>query len=275
MKPAAFDFVIPDTVDEALSVLADQRDGARIIAGGQSLTPMLNMRLASPSTLVDISKLSSLKSITVVKDMIRVGAAVTQEALLNWTDLETTQPLLSQMLPWVGHYQTRQRGTVCGSLAHSDPSAELPLALAALDGEVIIQGSQGKRSVKAREFQTGMMATALQPDEMIIACAFPVIPKDTQTCFREVSHRHGDFALVAIVAIGKPDGVRLGIGGVSETPKVMDLPWLEEVALETALNELAWQLRAADDHHASARYRRRLVRLLGKQIIDEMSHAHT
>ena len=147
MKPAAFDYACPDNLDEALALLAEKGEAARICAGGQSLGAMLNMRLASPAVLIDIAGLRELKSISIVDGAIEVGATVTQAELLAWPDLTASQPLLASLLPWIGHYQTRQRGTVCGSLAHSDPSSELPLAMALLRGEVVLRSRRGRSAM--------------------------------------------------------------------------------------------------------------------------------
>ncbi len=273
MKPAAFDYARPETTAEALDLLARHGDEARILAGGQSLGPMLNMRLAAPSLLIDISRIESLRTIAIKNGMVEVGAAVTQDELLTWPDLSAVQPLLAQTLPWVGHHQTRQRGTVCGSIANSDPSAELPLAFAVLDGQAVLEGKRGRRTVAADAFQTGIMATAIESGEMLTAVRFPVARPGTAAAFREVSQRHGDFAMVALAAVGGADGVRIGVGGVAETPAVSDLPWLADGALEEALNDFAWSLGATGDQHATARYRRELVRRIGRRVIAEVSDA--
>jgi 2-furoyl-CoA dehydrogenase FAD binding subunit len=270
MKPAAFDYACPDSLDEALALLAERGESARICAGGQSLGAMMNMRLASPAVLIDIAGLAELKSIGVVDSAIEVGAAVTQAELLAWPELAERQPLLAQMLPWIGHYQTRQRGTVCGSLAHSDPSSELPLALALLRGEVVLRSRRGRRVVGAADFQTAMMATAAAADEMIVAARFPIAQSGSASAFHEVAQRHGDFAIVAVAAIGGEDGIRLGVGGVADTPGVIDLSW---PVADEALNDFAWSLGGADDQHATARYRRELVRRLGRRAVEEVHDA--
>ena len=272
MKPAAFDLARPDTLDEALGVLAENGADARVLAGGQSLTAMLNMRLATPGVLVDIAGMENLTGIGEGGGMIEVGAAVTQDQLLRWTGL-AAQPLLAKVLPWVGHYQTRQRGTVCGSLAHGDPSSELPLALALLGGEVILAKKGGRRTLSAAAFQTGMMQTALADNEMIVAARFPRALSGSSCAFREVGPRHGDFAIVAVAAVGDSEGVSLGIGGVADTPAIRRLPWLEGAALAEALNAIAWELRGGSDVHATAQYRRTLVRNLGAQVIGEARDA--
>ncbi|MCP5368752.1 MAG: FAD binding domain-containing protein [Hyphomicrobiales bacterium] len=274
MKPAPFDYARPDTVDEALDLLAEHGDGARILAGGQSLVAMLNMRLASPTVLVDISRLAPLRTIALDGGVLEVGAAVTQHELLTWPGLAAAQPLLALALPWVGHHQTRQRGTVCGSLAHADPSAELPLVLRHLDGSVVLRSRRGRRVLAAADFQTGMMTTALAADEMVVACRFPAAPAGGRVAFREVGQRHGDFAIVALAATARDGKVRLGVGGVAAVPATLDLPPLAGDALDDALNDFAWGLGAGDDIHATARYRRELVRRLGRRMVEEVARAH-
>ncbi|MGI9335592.1 MAG: FAD binding domain-containing protein [Gammaproteobacteria bacterium] len=273
MKPAPFSLYLAETVDEALGVLSERGDEARILAGGQSLAAMLNMRLSRAQVVVDISEVESLRAITVRDGAIEVGAAVTQEQLMRWPRLEESQPLLAKMLPFVGHYQTRQRGTVCGSLAHADPSSELPLALRVLRGEVVLRSQRRQRSLDAAAFQTGMMATAIEPDEMIVACRFPVAGAGSVSAFAEVSQRHGDFAIVAIGGVGTAEGARLGVAGVAPVPAVIDVPWSGRLQLASTLNDFAWRLGATDDRHATARYRRELVRRLATRLYEEMADA--
>lgn len=275
MKPTRFTYAEPATVDEAANLLAERGDTARIIAGGQSLAPLLNMRLAAPEILIDIARLDALKQIEIKDGAIEVGAAVTQHELHAWPALVTVQPLLALMLPFIGHYQTRQRGTVCGSLAHADPSAELPLALATLKGEVVARRGKSIRHVAAAAFQTGLLSIALEPDEMLVGARFPLATPDTRVAFREVSQRHGDFAIVGLAAIGSAAGVRLGVGGVADRPAARDFPWLSGAALDDALNDFAWELGGSDDPHASARYRRELVRRLGRAVIEEVRDANS
>ncbi|MCE7027541.1 FAD binding domain-containing protein [Jiella avicenniae] len=270
MKPAPFDYVRAETLDEALDALSQAGDEARVIAGGQSLVPMLNMRLARPSVLVDITRLAELKRIEERKGSIVIGAGVRQVELERWAPLAKLLPLVNAMMPWVGHAQTRARGTICGSLAHADPSAELPLALLALQGRVHLRSRRKARVLPASDFFMGMMATAVAPGEMIEAVSFPVHAMGTGTAFHEVARRHGDFAIVACAAIARPDGRnRLAIGGVADTPQVTELPSPSDDGFDDALNEFAWALNARDDLHASARYRRDLVRKLGRRTVEE------
>ncbi len=267
MKPAPFDYLRPDDEEEALEALAEAGDDARLLAGGQTLMPMLNMRLVEPAVLIDISRLPGLSGISDDGEVIEVGAAATQAELETWPALAERAPLLAQALPLLGHVQTRSRGTVCGSIAFADPSAELPLCLATLGGDVVLRSRAETRTLPAAEFQTGMLSTACREDEMVAAVRFPAAQPGAGYAFTEFARRHGDFAVVAIAAIAKANGIGIGVGGVAEQPVVQEWPLLVDSALDDALNTLAWSLDAADDTHASARYRRELVRRLGKQTV--------
>jgi 2-furoyl-CoA dehydrogenase FAD binding subunit len=171
-------------------------------------------------------------------------------------------------LPWTGHVQTRSRGTVCGSIAHADPSAELPLVLQALGGEVHLRSAKRRRRVSAKNFFAGMMATTRADDELIEAVSFPVVQKPC--AFREVARRHGDFAIVGCAAVETDDGVRLAVGGVADMPVARDFSDLDGSALDDALNGFAYELDARDDVHATARYRRDLVRMIGRDLVREV-----
>jgi 2-furoyl-CoA dehydrogenase FAD binding subunit len=269
MKPAPIDYVRADTLDEVLEVLAAEGGDARILAGGQSLMAMLNTRLAKPKVLIDIMRLAELGRIDETAAAVTIGAGVRQQALLDWPSLSERLNLIARVLPWTGHVQTRSRGTVCGSIAHADPSAELPLALLALGGEVHLRTAKKRRSVAAAEFFSGMMSTARTDDELIEAVSFPA-QAGRRCAFREVSRRHGDFAIVACAAVATPGGVRLAVGGVADVACTRDWPRLEGSALDDALNAYAWELDARDDVHASARYRRDLVRMIGRDLIREV-----
>ncbi len=265
MKPAKFDYVQAETLDEALATLRAEGEGARIIAGGQSLLPMLNMRLARPAVLVDIMRIATLAEATATNETLRIGAAVRQAALQARPNLH---PLLAAALPWVGHAQTRSRGTLCGSVAHADPSAEIPLVLLALQGEILLRSARRTRRVAAAEFFTGMMQTARHEDEMIEAISIPQPRVGEGYAFREVGRRHGDFAIVACAAVAHAGGVRLAIGGVADHPAARDLP-ADSAHWPEALDAFAHALEARDDLHATATYRRQLVRKLGRQVMQE------
>lgn len=269
MKPAPFDFVRAETLAEALETLARSGEDGRVLAGGQSFVPMLNMRLARPGVLVDIMGVAELRGLDVAKGVLRVGSGVRQVELARWPDLDTRLPLLAAAIPYIGHVQTRSRGTVCGSLAHADPSAELPLALIALEGEIHLRTKKARRIVVARDFFLGMMATALQPGEMIEAVSFPLRRAGEGFGFREVARRHGDYAVVACAAVAGPSGIRLAVGGVGDVPALRSMPDPASGDLEDALNDFAWALDAREDLHATPRYRRELVRRLGREAIEE------
>jgi len=173
MKPKAFEYLRAKSIKEVVDALAQHGDDARVIAGGQSLVPMMNFRIAAPALLIDIRHVPELNEIRINGDFVEVGAAVTQNRLLAWAELQARLPLLAASMPWVGHFQTRNRGTVCGSLAHADPSSEIPLSLAMLEGEVVLASSRGTRTLKASEFQLGMLTTAKEGDELIVAAPSP------------------------------------------------------------------------------------------------------
>jgi 2-furoyl-CoA dehydrogenase FAD binding subunit len=269
VKPAPFDYVRAETLDEALAVLASEGSDAQIMAGGQSLMAMLNTRLAKPKVLVDIMRLKELDRIDATSAAVTVGAGVRQRSLLGWPPLAEKLKLVALALPWTGHAQTRSRGTICGSIAHADPSAELPLALLALGGEVHLRTASKRRRLAAEKFFTGMMSTARAADEMIEAVSFPYLGA-ARCAFREVARRHGDFAIVACAAVASRQGVRFAVGGVADMAAVRDWPRLDGTALDDALNAFAHELDARDDVHATARYRRDLVRLIGRDLVREV-----
>jgi 2-furoyl-CoA dehydrogenase FAD binding subunit len=269
MKPAPFDYVRAGSVGEVHDLLAVEGGDARILAGGQTLLPMLSMRLARPKTLIDITHIQELCRLGIERDFIRVGAAVRQAQLMGMFELANIQPLVAQVLPWVGHAQTRSRGTVCGSIAHADPSAELPLALVALGGSVELSARGRRRKVAAEQFFAGMMATARTDDELIEAVTIPVRRPGHGYAFREFGRRHGDFAIVACAAVASENGVRLAVGGVADRPLAREFTEADGRALDDALDVFAWDLDARDDLHATAAYRRGLVRAFGREVIEE------
>jgi 2-furoyl-CoA dehydrogenase FAD binding subunit len=272
MKPRRFDYVRPDTVAEALALLAQYGEDAKVIAGGQSLMAMLNLRLLEPALLIDIARLAELDFIKVTGDKVEVGAAVTQNRLKDWPELAAKLPLLARALPFVGHFQTRNRGTVCGSIAHADPSSEIPLSLATLGGEVVLRSRRGTRTLAAADFQRGMLQTAREPDELITAVRFPV-HAGARVAFREIARRHGDFAMIAVAAWvqgGARGGtVKVGIGGVADRPAVRSLSLDGVDAAKAAFEALAWELEGYDDIHATARLRRDLLRRVGPAVVEE------
>lgn len=271
MKPPAFDYLAAHSAQEAVEMLAQLGSDARILAGGQSLMAVLNMRLAQPSALIDISSTADLNYVRLENDHLVVGAAATQGRVEWREDLAAEVPLLAQVFPYISHFQVRNRGTVCGSVAHADPSAELPLVLVALEGEVVLRNKKKRRIVTAVDFFQGMLTTARQPDELLEAVRFPLAVAEQKIAFTEFSVRHGDFAMASVAAIADEQRIRLTVGGVADRPVAREWERLSSSEVDDALNEFAWDLQAQDDHHASARYRRHLVRQLGKKVISEVS----
>ncbi|MDB5917341.1 MAG: Carbon-monoxide dehydrogenase [Massilia sp.] len=268
MKPAPFDYVRADSAAETVGLLARHGEEAKILAGGQSLLAMLNFRLAQPAMLVDISRCGDLDYVRIDKAHLVVGAAVTQARVERRASLAAEVPLLDLALPWVSHFQIRNRGTVCGSVAHADPSAELPLCLVALGGEVVLRSKSGRRVLNAEQFFQGMLMTAVQPGEIVEEVRFPLRQPGTGYAFEEMSMRHGDYAIVAVAAVASGAAVELTVGGVADRPQRRQWPNLPGADLDAAINDFAWELEAQSDAHASAQYRRHLVRQLGRRTIE-------
>jgi 2-furoyl-CoA dehydrogenase FAD binding subunit len=173
------------------------------------------------------------------------------------------------VFPHISHFQVRNRGTVCGSVAHADPSAELPLALLALGGQVVLRNSRGRRVLNAEDFFQGMLMTARAPDELVEEVRYPLAATSHRYAFNEFSGRHGDFAITAVAAVIGPGSIRFAVGGISDRPRVKVWPLLKGSDLDVAINDFAWELEARDDHHASAKFRRQLVRRLGREVIEK------
>jgi 2-furoyl-CoA dehydrogenase FAD binding subunit len=279
VKAAPFAYLRPDTLAEALAALAEHGDDARVIAGGQSLGAMLNMRIVTPKVLIDINRLSDLSSIDLDDPSLVTGATVRQSDAMADERIRTHLPLLAQALPHVGHYQTRNRGTLGGSIAHADPSAEIPLSLATLYGEVELQSKRGRRRIKAREFFQSALATACAPDELVTALFWPVRRARHGQAFIEFAIREGDYAIVAVACVldidadGAASAVRLGFGGCGEAPQIVEMSdvaktRLDESAVQTIARDAAGRIECRSDLLATAPYRRQLAAVLaGKAIV--------
>jgi CO/xanthine dehydrogenase FAD-binding subunit len=280
MKPAPFEYVRPASLAEACALLAADED-ARVIAGGQTLVPMLAMRLARPARLIDILRLPELAGIREENGAIVVGATTSQALAERDSVIRASVPLLAQVLPWVGHPPTRNRGTIGGSIANADPSAEIPLAAVTLGAEILLAAAQGARSVRAHDFFIGAMLTTLGQGECINAIRFPVWPhKRIGTGFFEISARRSDFAFVAAaaqVALDDEDrciDVALGVGGVGDRPLRLDVSFLVDTKLDAAsvsdaVHAASLELDASSDLHASAAYRRRVAITLGIRALEQ------
>ena len=221
MKPAVFEYHRPDTLADALSLLDRLGDDARLLSGGQSLIPMMNLRLATPAHLIDLAAIAELSGISVANGEVRIGAMTRQRELLSGHPALDNVPLLPLAAMNIGHVQTRNRGTVGGSLANADPAAELSLTMVALDATIVVAGRAGERRVSAREFFVDAMTTVLEPDEIIVAAVIPVQDRKPVCRFREIARRHGDFALASVAVQRFPPSGELsvGIGAVATTPR--------------------------------------------------------
>jgi CO/xanthine dehydrogenase FAD-binding subunit len=270
VKPAPFDYVRPESLDEALDELSAAGEDAKVLAGGQSLVPVLNMRLLRPSTVVDLARVPGLDGIESRNGSLVVGALVTQRELEESELARERLPLVAEALPHIGHFVTRNRGTVGGSIAHADAAAELPLCLAVLGGSVVVASQAGRREVPASEFFVTHFTTTLAPGELVVETLWPVPSGEWGFAFEEFSQRRGDFGLsVAAVALRVEDGVvaeaRVGLASVTDRPTVLETQLVGHALDATRARETA-ELAAAsvevwDGLHASASYLRQLTRV--------------
>jgi CO/xanthine dehydrogenase FAD-binding subunit len=281
MKAAAFDYVRAASVDEACALLAQHGPDARLIAGGQSLVPMMAMRLVRPTMLVDIQRIAALHEWRVEQNFLCIGGCVRQKVIEREANICDAVPLLRKAIRWIGHVQTRNRGTVGGSLAHADPSAELPLVAATLDAQLIVRSSRGERTIASEAFFTGPMCTALRADECLVEIRLPIWPnRRLGTTFEEVAIRHGDFALVSAAAQvaldthGMCERMAIGIGGAAPSPIAFpDLVSqytgrrLDDAAIQAIAGTIAKRLDPMSDLHASAAYRRHLAHTLALRTL--------
>ena len=287
MKSAPFEYARAASLDEACSLLARHGDDAKLIAGGQSLVPMMAMRLLRPAWLIDINEIAALKFVKAENGVVRIGSCARQCTVERDDALAAKVPLLRQALAWVGHVQTRNRGTVGGSLAHADPSAELPLAARMLGAKMVLRSSKGSRTLDAGQFFTGPMSTSARPDECLEEIHWPVwSDKRTGSAFTEIAIRHGDFAMVAAAAqlavdeSGRCTRAALGLGGAAGTPLAFPKiaarlvgAKLEDKAIEDAAESAARETDPGGDLHATKEYRRHLARVLAARVLREARDA--
>ena len=280
MKPAPFDYVRPDTLAEACALLAGDED-ARLIAGGQTLVPMLAMRLARPARLIDILRLPELAGIREERGAVVVGATTRQAHAERDPVIRASVPMLARVLPWVGHPPTRNRGTVGGSIANADPSAEIPLVAVTLGADIMLATPNGPTSMPADDFFIGPMLTTIGLGECVSAIRFPVWPQPRiGVGFFEISARRSDFAFVAAAAQvaldeeGRCLDAALGVGGVGDRPLPLDVSSLvgtelDAASIAEAVNAASDNLEAMSDLHASAAYRRRVARVLCIRALEQ------
>ncbi len=281
MKPAAFEYFAPATVDQALALLAAHGGEAKPLAGGQSLIPAMNFRLARPRALVDLNRIAELSYIRSAKGGTTIGAMTRQRAVEQSDVVARGAPLLAEAMPAIAHPQIRNRGTIGGSLAHADPSAELPAVMLALDAAFRARSVTGERTIPASEFFKGMLETALAPDELLVEIGLRPMPDRSGTAFLEVARRHGDYALVGIAVVVTLDGQGRCKAARIALLSVGDGPVLAVEAGKTLTGQVpsAEMVRAAadaaatrdvdppSDIHASAAYRRRLVAVLTRRAL--------
>jgi len=284
MKSAPFDYVLAQSIEEATQYLADGNGDTFVLAGGQTLMPLLAMRMARPSTLIDINNITELTGIEETNEEVTIKACTRQADAMGSPIIQKHLPLLANALTFVGHSQTRNRGTVGGSLAHADPASEIPLVALTMNAEICLQSSTSSRRIPAANFFLGPMMTARKPAELLASLHFPLPKKDTPvgTGFHEMSERHGDFALVAVatkIEIDKQGtclDAAVAFGGVGDTPvRIVKLEnqlrsrIIDESTMKIALSEIYDSISPVTDHHATAAYRKRIAVVLARRAIND------
>ena len=268
MKAPAFAYAKPRSLEEAFELLERGGDGAKILAGGQSLIPSLNMRLSSPQLLVDITALPGLAEIRLDRGVLRIGALATHAQIERSEDVRRHVPMLAQAVPHIAHPAIRNRGTLGGSLALADPAAEYPACAVALQATVVVQGRDGERLIPAHEFFTDLFETALEPGEIVVAAEFPAIKKDERSVFLELARRHGDYAIIGLAAHKTAEECRLVFLGAGTKPVLVKASTL---AAAQAASE---KLEPPADLYASAATKRQLAKVLVARAWNTLSTAH-
>jgi carbon-monoxide dehydrogenase medium subunit len=283
VKPAPFAYAKARNLDDAIALMANDAEGTKILAGGQSLLASLNMRLSSPRLLVDINGLSELAVITRKSAHLEIGALVRQRDAEVSADIARYAPLFARALPHIAHPAIRNRGTIGGSIAFADPAAELPACLLASNGEVDIVGPRGVRTIKADAFFKGLFETVLEPHDLLTAIRLPLANPQSRIGFAEFARRHGDYALVGLAASARKDGyvlrdVRLAYFGVGQTAlrarnaeAALEGRALDQERVATAITSLSKDLDPPSDVHASGKTRRHLAGVLLKRVAQQLS----
>jgi len=273
MKAAAFAYARAKSIDDALRLLAAYGDGAKVLSGGQSLMPAMNLRLISPDLVVDIGGIAELRGIAVEGDVLRIGALTRHVDLLRSPDIAINAPLLAEAVEHVAHPAIRNRGTLGGSLAHADPAAELPACMLAMDAVIVLRGEGGERRIAAFDFFKGIFQTAMSANELLVAIELPIARKNTAYFFHEFARRHGDYAIAglaaqAVVESGVFTDLRLAFFAVSDRPVLAGVSnGLVKTPVTPALvakacTALGLELDPQDDQQASGEMRRHLARVL-------------
>ncbi len=282
MKAPRFAYTRPDNLDEVLALLAEHGDEARILAGGQSLMPTLNMRLSRPSLLIDINRIDALKGIGLDNGTVRIGALARHAEVMGSDVVAGRLPLVAEAMPHVAHVAIRNRGTFGGSIALADPAAELPACALALDAEFVLASARGRRTVAARSFFNGLYETERGDDEILVETRIPALGAGYRSSFMELARRHGDFALAGVCCHARVDGgvlsdVRLAYFGSDDRPRLAagasaaaeGKPWSEDVK-EAVKEALGGDLDPIGNFHASAATRLHLARVLTGRALDRM-----
>jgi CO/xanthine dehydrogenase FAD-binding subunit len=279
MKPPQFDYHAPSTVEQALELLGRYGGDAKVLAGGQSLMPLLNFRLSRPAALVDLNRIPSLAYIREQDGQVRFGAMTRQRTIEFSPVVRERLPLLREATRWVGHLPIRTRGTIGGSIAHADPSAEYPAVLTALEGEVVARGPSGERVIKAADLFQTYLTTSLAPDEILVEVRMPAMPAGAGYALEEFARRHGDFAIVGIAAVVVKDGARCALArlvaaGAGPVPirlraaeEILERDGFTDAAMEAASRRASEIVSPDADIHASADYRRHLTAVLTKRAL--------
>ena len=279
MKPAKFEYHAPASVDEALAMLGRYDGEARVLAGGQSLVPMMNFRLATPRAIIDLNRIDGLSYIEDDGEVVRIGSMTRQRRLEFDPRVAAKLPLLREALRWVGHLPTRSRGTIGGSIAHADPSAEIPMVLQTLEGEVVARGAQGERRIPAQQLFQAALTTSLAPLEIITEVRLPAMPAQAVCAVEEFARRKGDFAIAAVAVMLMRDGdrcikARLATAGVSpasirlrDAEAVLEQKGLGEDAIAEAADKAKAQVDPVSDLNGSAEYRRHLTGVLTSRAV--------
>lgn len=270
MKSAPFDMFSPNNLKELVELLDQYRDDARILAGGQTLIPMLAMRVASPKILIDINQVNDFPRLSLTQQRLEIGALIRHsefEAFLR----NHPNHLLYKMVPWVAHLAIRNRGTVCGSICHADPSAEWVLASLVLDGYVNLLSKKKKRRVRAKDFYIGPLQTCKLAEEVVVSVDFSMISDGVEYGFSEYGHRHGDFAIVSAAIVRNEKKLTIGFGGVSDLPLVYELQDVDKKTCKEFIEQVSHEVDVREDPSATAAYRRFLMRSQAIQALSQLS----
>ena len=267
MKPCNFTYIKSSSINEVLDALDIHGEKAQILAGGQSLISMLNMRIVNPEIIIDINFLKDVISLENKDNTIEIGPLFRQLELENWSDLKSKLPLIYQSIPYVGQIQHRARGTVLGSICHGDPTSELPLCFLALNGKIYLKSKKGLRSISANDFYLGPLLTSKNSNEVAIKLELPTKKEATGYAFNEVSEKYSDYAIASFAVVTDDNKIRFTLGGIPSKPTVIEWNIKNFEFIDELLNDFAWNLDIEDDQHASATYKRDLIRKVGKNTI--------